>query len=100
MFAHPVAVAVAMARKAVGEDASPASQIRRATAYLDEGRAFKWNRGGSLLAITTERAEDFELPFVVRHGWDTRDLIDKRLAEAHYETATFADYIGAGTSRR
>jgi hypothetical protein len=37
----------------------------------------------------------WELDWRVRQTEDTRDAIDKRLAEAVYEWQTFADYIGA-----
>lgn len=37
----------------------------------------------------------WELGWRVRQAADTRDAIDKRLAEAVYESTTFVDYIGA-----
>lgn len=48
----------------------------------------------------TENASSYdltswELGWSVRNAGDRYDDIDKRLAEAVYETQTFADYIGA-----
>lgn len=79
-----------------GYHAGLESKIRRATVYLDEGRAFWWEPGGFLTAITTESAEWFELGWRAAQSRDNWREIDQRLAEAYYETQTFADYIGAG----
>lgn len=76
-------------------NASMDSKIRRAVAYLDEGRSFFWERGGFITGITSETAENFELSWRERTTEDKWSDIDKRLAEAYYETQTFADYIGA-----
>ncbi len=72
-----------------------ASKCRRATALLDEERAFYWEPGGFVTAVTTERADYFEFPAIVRFAEDTWTDIDRRLAESYYETRTFADFIGA-----
>lgn len=70
------------------------SKIRRAVAALDEEKAFFWEPGGFLTVVTTEDAEYFELPWQVRIAQDDWSEIDKRLAEAYYETQTFADFLG------
>ena len=72
------------------------AKIARAVRLLDEEHAFWWAPGGFLTAITSEDADFFELDWKVRMANDTWKDIDQRLAEAYYETRTFADFIGAG----
>lgn len=103
---HPMVAAMrAAAEKAAasGKGPTPAtksasieSQTRIATALLDEGRAFIWQRGGSLSPYNGERAFYLEVGYTVSNAEDHWTDIDKRLAEAYYESRTFADFIGAG----
>lgn len=85
------------ANPAPGYNAGLESKIRRAVTYLDEERAFYWEPGGFITAITnnTPDADAFELGHRVNGSEDHWSDIDKRLAQAYYETQTFADYIGA-----
>lgn len=78
------------------QNASVASNVRIATMLLDEGRAFIWQRGGALSPYNGERAYYLEVGYTISNAEDHWSDIDRRLAEAYYETATFADYIGAG----
>jgi hypothetical protein len=46
-------------------------------------------------SISVHDVSTFELGWRVRQAGDRHDDIDKRLAEAVYESRTFADYVGA-----
>lgn len=76
-------------------DASLEGRIKRAVALLDEERAFWWEPGSYPQAILDKRADDFERSHRERMAEDHWMDIDKRMAEAFYETMTFADYISA-----
>lgn len=71
------------------------SKIRQAIVYLDQPRSFYWTPGGFITAVTSETADYFERTNRERLAEDHWSDIDKRLAQAYYETQTFADYIGA-----
>lgn len=73
-----------------------ASEARQATAYLDEGRCFTWTPSSGNRTVQREEVQLLELGYVAFHTKDRWEDIDKRIADAVYESMTFADYIGAG----
>jgi hypothetical protein len=75
-------------------DAKTLSLARRAAAYLDAKQSFTWTPTAGMRAASREEGIHLELGVLASTATDHWSEIDKRMAEAVWQTGTFADFLG------